>query len=266
MCRAHSAGTFNGNYDLSNAMPVVQQMFNIFSWPNKFFALWLNPATVNGTGLDPCEDVPGAYITVGGANPATYSGAISWVPAVTDESGSACGSGWWCVGMQGVSIAGSPDVLAGMCDGSGGCYAVVDSGTQTLSTSNYNAVQLCTAISSPANKTVLEANCMLDGFWAPNSYCDGTDGADKVITITLGGGNAFALPPAAYLRDVGNVGGPTTCLMLLGNGESSNTSWILGDTFLRWYTSVFDATNPSGLRVGFAQAKEGVQLGACTGE
>lgn len=257
------AGTFDG-YGNSNGpfMPGYQQLFNLYLFPQPWFSLWLNPATArNATTVDASRPVPGAYVTIGGPLPAAlFSGAISWTPAVTGQGN--CGSAWWCVGLQGVQVSGDPGVFQGMCDGSGGCYALVDSGTQTLSSSEYNAVQLCTALNAQAGAGAANASANCPGLdssnqtaWLlPPETCQ-SNSSVPAISITLGGGGTFDLPPAAYSRLISG-----SCTLLIRGGSSSNASWTLGDTFLRWWTATFDATNPSGLRVGFAQAVPGVDL------
>jgi Eukaryotic aspartyl protease len=78
-------------------------------------------------------------------------------------------------------------------------------------------------------------------------YCDGKFNS----LYLLMGDTWFEIPPSVYLFKIPNY----TQFCYIGMGHVSSTYWLLGDTFLRSYYSVWDSP---GNQIGFAPHKTSV--------
>ncbi|XP_048468044.1 pepsin A-like [Rhincodon typus] len=167
------------------------------------------------------DGMSGSEIVFGGVDTNHYTGQIHWVP-VTYEA-------YWQILIDRVTING--EVVA--C--SGGCPAIVDTGTSLLvgpSNPIYTIQQYIGA--TPTYYGQYNINC--------NNL---NNMPDVVFTIN---GVDFPLPAQAYtLQD--NFNNERSCSS--GFGSSSGSLWILGDIFIGEYYSIFDVGNN---RVGLAKA------------
>ncbi|KAL2093786.1 hypothetical protein ACEWY4_011098 [Coilia grayii] len=166
----------------------------------------------------------GSEVAFGGVDPNKYQGQIYWTP-VTSES-------YWQIGIQGFQVN---NQATGWC--SGGCQAIVDTGTSMLTAPRQYLGSLMQAIGAQQNQYgQMTVDCS-----QVSSF--------PTLTFTISGVD-FPLPPSAYIISNGygcSVGITPTYLP----SQNGQPLWILGDVFLREYYSVYDRTNN---RVGFATA------------
>jgi hypothetical protein len=111
-----------------------------------------------------------------------------------------------------------------------GCKGIVDTGTSVIvgPTSQVNA--LLSALN-------VQSNC-------------GNYNSLPNLQVKLAG-NTFSIPPSIYVLKQGN-----TCAALI-QGELGSTMWILGDTFIRGFYTVFDRGNN---QIGFATLASGTNI------
>jgi len=161
--------------------------------------------------LDSTDGDDKSEIILGGI-PKKYEPALAYVP-VTQQ-------GYWQVSLQGVWVAGVAGELSG-CSSSSPCDAIIDTGTSLIVGPS--------ALNNLINNINVDAGC---------------SGINQlpIVTFNLGGTN-FTLPPSVYVL---NEDGQCQ----LGMQESDDIPlWIMGDTFIRNYFTVFNR----GLNaVGFA--------------
>ncbi|GCC30849.1 hypothetical protein chiPu_0009303 [Chiloscyllium punctatum] len=164
----------------------------------------------------------GSEVVFGGVDPNHYTGHINWVP-VTQE-------GYWQIQLDKVTINGQ--VVA--C--SGGCQAIVDTGTSLLTGPN-------TAIS-----TIQQYIGATQGYYGQSSInCNNLPNMPNVV-FTINGVD-YPLTPSEYtIQDkYGCMSGFDSMYI----PSSSGGLWILGDVFIGPYYSIFDRGNN---RVGFAKS------------
>ncbi|XP_043572167.1 pepsin A-like [Chiloscyllium plagiosum] len=164
------------------------------------------------------DGASGSEIVFDGIDSSHYTGQIHWVP-ITREA-------YWQILIDRVTINGQ--VVA--C--SGGCPAIVDTGTSLLvgPSTPINTIQQYIG-ATPPQYTI---NCK-------NLY----NMPNVVFTIN---GVDFPLPPQAYTLQ-STYNNQRSCMS--GFGVTGGSLWILGDVFIGEYYSIFDVGNN---RVGLAKA------------
>jgi hypothetical protein len=161
-------------------------------------------------------------LTLGGYDASKFSGSLTWVPLISES--------YWEVQLTAFNLGGQPISTA--------TKAVIDTGTSVMagpSAEVANLAKIAGATPFPLNPAEYTIDC------------------SKISTLpdlTIGlGGNTFVLTPTDYIV---NVSGE--CLFgFIGIDIPAPRGplWIMGDTFIRKYYSVFDYQNK---QVGFATA------------
>ncbi|XP_078403895.1 pepsin A-like [Cetorhinus maximus] len=158
----------------------------------------------------------GSEILFGGIDSSHYRGQIHWVPVTRDA--------YWQILIDRVTIDG--EVVA--C--SGGCPAIVDTGTSLL-----------VGPSTPIGNIQQGIGATPTSYGMYNINCNNLQNMpDVVFTIN---GVDFPLPAKAYTLQ------QKSCIS--GFGVTGGNLWILGDVFIGEYYSIFDIGNN---RVGLAKA------------
>lgn len=160
-------------------------------------------------------------LTLGGYNPAHYTGELTWVPLLSPT--------YWEIKMDDVQINGQS-----YSGSTSYVKAIVDTGTSIMTGPADQVQKLADAIG---------AHAFIEGEYLVN--CNVKENLDFIID-----GKTYTLTPEDYLIPDGDI-----CLfglMALDIPEPTGPLWILGDVFIRKYYSVFDVANQ---RVGLALAK-----------
>ncbi|XP_066499999.1 gastricsin-like [Hoplias malabaricus] len=165
----------------------------------------------------------GSEVMFGGVDQNMYQGQIYWTP-VTAET-------YWQIGIQEFSIGGQE---TGLCSQYGGCQAIVDTGTSTLTAPQSFLSNLMNSIGAQQNSYgQYVVNCQGNNF--------------PTLTFTISGVN-FPLSPSAYIVEENGY-----CVVNIGPtylpAQNNQPLWIFGDVFLREYYSVYDRANN---QLGFA--------------
>mmetsp|Transcript_10003 Transcript_10003/g.37842 ORF Transcript_10003/g.37842 Transcript_10003/m.37842 type:complete len:339 (-) Transcript_10003:2067-3083(-) len=165
------------------------------------------------------EDGQDGELMLGGYDESYYKGEINWINLKSAT--------YWELELEGVAVAGS--------DVSTGDKAIVDSGT-SLITGPTKAIKEIAKL--------VGAHSFIAG-----EYIVNCDKASEMPDISFSlGGMVYTLSPEDYLIPDGQK----LCLfafMGLDVPRPNGPLWILGDVFMRKYTSIFDYTNK---RVGLA--------------
>uniref|UniRef100_A0A4W4HN64 pepsin A n=1 Tax=Electrophorus electricus TaxID=8005 RepID=A0A4W4HN64_ELEEL len=200
----------------SNAQPVFDNMVQQ-GLVQDFFSVYLSGNSHTGS-----------EIIFGGYNPNHYTGSLVWIPLSSET--------YWQITMDSVTINGQ--VVA--C--SGGCQAIVDTGTSLIAGPNSDIASINSWVGATVKNGAAVVNC--------NSISSMPD-----VTFNIHG-SSFSLPASAYVRQVSAASflswnshdhsGYYGCSTGFSNGGSS--LWILGDVFIRKYYTVFNrGTNSVGL-------------------
>ncbi|CEP14007.1 hypothetical protein [Parasitella parasitica] len=178
-------------------------------------SFWLGRSAIdNGQG----------EVMFGGVNANHFSGNIAYIP-VEQKS-------FWKVPIRGVSINGNQ-----IYDKAGS--AILDTGTTLL--------VVPTAVSKKIHKSIPGAD--YDALYGWRMPCDlAVKGHEHAITITLGD-HDFPLNVADLVRENVEAGNG---LCYSGIAESQSPIFILGNTFLKNYYSVYDYGN---MRIGLATSQ-----------
>ena len=184
--------------------------------PNSVFAFYLGQS-----------DGDKGELVIGGTDPAHYTGAINWVPLKSAT--------YWEITLQGIflhkgeSAADVPFINQ---------KAIVDSGTSIIA-GPFDQVELI-ALKLGA-KNFLKGQYLIS--------CDAKDLPDVNFLIN---GHNYSLSQEEYIISDGKI-----CLlafMAINVPAPAGPLWILGDTFMRKYYTIFDVSNE---QVGFALANRG---------
>ncbi|KAH0618725.1 hypothetical protein JD844_018168 [Phrynosoma platyrhinos] len=175
----------------------------------------------------------GSMITFGGIDQSYFTGSINWIP-VTEQ-------GYWQIALDSILVNGQAIAC------SGGCQAIVDTGTSLLAGPPYDISNIQNAIgATPGQYNQYEINC--------NNL---SNMPDVIFVIN---GIEFPLTPAAYTLTVHNkceivfvtsIKRESEGMCDSGFQNTSGDLWILGDVFIREYYSIFDRANN---QVGLAKA------------
>lgn len=163
-------------------------------------------------------------LTLGGTDPAHYTGDITWVDLSSPT--------YWEITMAGLKVGDSVYV-----DGS--AKAIVDSGTSIITGPPSVVADIAAQLGA---KEIIEGEYLV--------ACDYDTLPDMTFTID---GNDYVLTAEDYLIPDGDL-----CLLGMMGLEippPTGPLWILGDVFMRKYYTVFDSENE---RVGFALANHGI--------
>nr|AAI53793.1 Cathepsin E2 [Xenopus laevis] len=168
---------------------------------------------------DPNSPV-GGELVFGGFDASRFSGQLNWVP-VTNQ-------GYWQIQLDNIQING--EVV--FC--SGGCQAIVDTGTSMITGPSSDIVQLQSIIGASAANGDYEVDCTV---------------LNKMPTMTFTiNGIGYQMTPQQYtLQDDDGV--CSSGFQGLDISPPAGPLWILGDVFIGQYYSVFDRGNN---RVGLA--------------
>ncbi|CAM2095219.1 unnamed protein product, partial [Caretta caretta] len=178
----------------SGATPVFDNMMNEGLVSQDLFSVYLSS-----------NDQTGSFVMFGGIDSSHYSGSLNWIP-LSSES-------YWEITMDSVTMNGETIAC------SGGCQAIIDTGTSLLA--------------GPSS-----------GISNINSYIGASDGTISCsamsslpnIVFTING-IEFPVPASAYIIEESG-----SCM---SGFESIDVGglWILGDVFIRQYYVVFDRAN-----------------------
>uniref|UniRef100_A0A8C4LIE0 Pepsin A n=1 Tax=Equus asinus TaxID=9793 RepID=A0A8C4LIE0_EQUAS len=162
------------------------------------------------------DDESGSVVTFGGIDSSYYSGSLNWVP-VSEEA-------YWQITVDSITMNGESIAC------SGGCQAIVDTGTSLLAgpTSATDNIQSYVG-AIPSNPCSFQAVISCSSIYSL---------LDIVFTINDVG---FPLSPSAYILEEDD-----TCISGFEGVNldiSSGELWILGDVFIRQYFTVFDRAN-----------------------
>ncbi|GLD64450.1 pepsin A-like protein [Lates japonicus] len=188
---------------IEGGTPIFDNMWNQGKIPQYMFSMYLS------------SSVEGSMLILGGTDPSYYTGGINWIPLYGATN-------FWNIQIQSITINGNTVAC------SGGCEAVVDSGTSLI---------------IGPSKDINNINGWLGA--APGQYDDAAVSCSSMnllpdIVFNING-YSFSLPPSAYI--IKSVSGCRT-------GFAPGT-WILGEVFMRQFYTAFDVSNNM---VGFAQA------------
>jgi len=214
---AYKLGKFDGILGLAFPTLSVNQVPTVFE---NMQTQGLIPANEFAFYLGKTDGAKGE-LTLGGTDPAHYTGDITYVPLKAAT--------YWEITLGGLSVAGVQYVPTE------GQNAIVDSGTSILTGPADVVKSIAESIGA---KMVIEGEYMVD--------CAKPDLPNLDFSIA---GKVYSLAPADYLIPDGDM-----CLfgmMGLDIPRPTGPLWILGDVFMRKYYTVFDVANT---RVGFALA------------
>ena len=222
---APASGVFDGLIGLGLAQNVppglVQIALSQGLLAQPLFGVWLNQ--------NPLQPQDGGELVLGGTDPAKMDGPLVWANVTSNNLGG------WPVPLDGVFVGG-----VSVACGPQPCVAAIDTGTSLI-------------LGPPAAVDAIYAaiNAALRG--VGGITC--AEAARRMPTVAFGlGGARLELTPEQYLRR--DAAGGLTCEASFGSVTFSGVApgyptWLLGDTFLGAYYTVFDVATQS---VGFARA------------
>ncbi|XP_008158553.1 pepsin A [Eptesicus fuscus] len=193
----------------SGATPVFDNMWNQGLISQDLFSVYLSP-----------NDQSGSVVMFGGIDSSYYTGTLNWVPLSSET--------YWQITVDSITMNGEAIAC------SGGCQAIVDTGTSLLS--------------GPTNAI---ANIQSSIGASQNSYgemvvsCAAISSLPSIV-FTINGVQ-YPLPPSAYILQ--SQQGCTSGFQGMNIPTANGELWILGDVFIRQYFAVFDRGNN---RVGLA--------------
>ncbi|XP_009947495.1 PREDICTED: embryonic pepsinogen-like [Leptosomus discolor] len=186
--------------------PVFDNMVNASLLKENLFSVYLSRETT------------GSVVIFGGIDESYFTGSINWV--------SVSYQGYWQISMDSIIV--NSQVIA--C--SGGCQAVVDTGTSLVAGPPSGISNIQSAVGARQ-----------DTHGEYNVNCSSISAMPDVIFVIDG----VQYPVSALAYTEQNNKGP--CISSFQN--TSGDLWILGDVFIRVYYSIFDRANN---RVGLAKA------------
>lgn len=173
----------------------------------------------------------GGELYLGGVNPSTYTGPITWAPLTAQT--------YWQFNYSDARLGGQS---LGWCS-NGPCKVIADTGTSLIVGPKAKIDALNAKLGAiPVNGEGIFASCNVTAT-LPN--------IDFVIS-----GTTFTLTPKDYVLEVTQFG-KTQCLsgfMGMDMPPQIGELYILGDVFISTFTTIFDFGNK---RVGFAKAVQG---------
>ncbi|XP_067432690.1 pepsin A-like [Thunnus thynnus] len=191
----------------SGATPVFDNMMKEGLVNQDIFSVYLSSHSAQGS-----------VVTFGGTDPNHYTGPITWIPLSNEL--------YWQITVDSVTVNGQ--VVA--C--SGGCQAIVDTGTSLIVGPQSSISNINSFVGASSQNGDYIVNCNNIGQMP-----------DVVFHIQ---GQEFTIPASGYVRQSRYFG----CRTGFGNG--GDNLWILGDVFIRQYYSIFSRAQNM---VGLAKAK-----------
>ncbi|XP_004446527.1 pepsin A [Dasypus novemcinctus] len=187
----------------SGATPVFDNIWNQGLISQDLFSVYLS-----------ANDQSGSVVIFGGIDSSYYTGELNWIPLSSE--------GYWQITVDSITMNGEAIAC------SGGCQAIVDTGTSLLSgpTSAIANIQSYIGATQSSNGEMV-VSCS-----AINSL------PDMVFTIN---GVQYPVPPSAYILQSQQE--CTSGLQGMDIPTASGDLWILGDVFIRQYFVVFDRGN-----------------------
>ncbi|XP_070422165.1 pepsin A-like [Equus przewalskii] len=160
------------------------------------------------------DDESGSMVIFSGIDSSYYSGSLCWVP-VSEEA-------YWQITVDSITMNGESIAC------SGGCQAIVDTGTSLLAgpPSAIDNIQSYIGASEDYSSEAVISCSSIDSL------------PDIVFTIN---GVEFPLSPSAYILEEHD-----SCISGFEGMDldtSSGELWILGDVFIRQYFTIFDRAN-----------------------
>uniref|UniRef100_A0A8C8RPK3 pepsin A n=1 Tax=Pelusios castaneus TaxID=367368 RepID=A0A8C8RPK3_9SAUR len=176
---------------VSGATPVFDNMMNKDLVPQDLFSVYLSS---------------GSFVLFGSIDSSYYSGSLSWIPLSSET--------YWQIAMDSITINGQTVAC------SGGCQAIIDTGTSLLFGPSTGVSNI-------------------------QSYIGGSDGSVRISCSSVSSlpdivfninGMEFPLPASSYiLKQSGSCSS--------GFVSSAADAWTLGDVFMHHYYIVFDRAN-----------------------
>ncbi|XP_010070735.1 PREDICTED: embryonic pepsinogen-like, partial [Pterocles gutturalis] len=186
--------------------PVFDNLMNESLLEENLFSVYLS------------RDTAGSVVIFGGIDESYFTGSINWIPVSYQ--------GYWQISMDSI-IVNSQEIAC-----SGGCQAIIDTGTSLVAGPPSGISNIQSAVGA-----------MEDMYGEYNVNCSSIAAMPDVIFVIDG----VQYPVSALAYTEPNSEGP--CLSSFQN--TSGDLWILGDVFIRVYYSIFDRANN---RVGLAKA------------
>ncbi|XP_026575902.1 pepsin A-like [Pseudonaja textilis] len=184
----------------SGATPVFDNMMSEGLVSQDLFSVFLSS-----------DGQQGSFVMFGGIDSSYYTGSLNWVPLSAEL--------YWQITLDSITVNGQTIAC------SGGCQAIVDTGTSLLvgPPNGIANIQNFIGGSQDSNGQYL-VNCN-----AINEL------PDIVFTIN---GIQYPVPASAYIRQYQSY-----CMSGFENIAFQSDLWILGDIFIRQYYCVFDRAN-----------------------
>uniref|UniRef100_A0A8C3P942 Peptidase A1 domain-containing protein n=1 Tax=Chrysemys picta bellii TaxID=8478 RepID=A0A8C3P942_CHRPI len=180
----------------SGATPVFDNMMNEGLVSQDLFSVYLSS-----------DDQSGSFVMFGGIDSSYYSGNLNWIPLSAET--------YWQITMDSITMNGETIAC------SGGCQAIIDTGTSLLAGPSTGISNIESYIGASDGTVRISCSAMSS---LPN------------IVFNING-IEFPVPASAYITDL--VYG----CRYIDVPTSSGELWILGDIFIRQYYVVFDRSN-----------------------
>ncbi|XP_009700456.1 PREDICTED: embryonic pepsinogen-like, partial [Cariama cristata] len=186
--------------------PVLDNLVNESLLEENLFSIYLSRETT------------GSVVIFGGIDESYFTGSINWISVSYQD--------YWQISMDSIMVN-SQEIAC-----SGGCQAIIDTGTSLMAgpPSDIRNIQRAVGV-------------MQDTYGEYNVNCSSVSAMPDVIFVIDG----VRYPVSALAYTEQNDQGP--CISSFQN--TSGDLWILGDVFIRVYYSVFDRANN---RIGLAKA------------
>mmetsp|Transcript_39188 Transcript_39188/g.92249 ORF Transcript_39188/g.92249 Transcript_39188/m.92249 type:complete len:524 (+) Transcript_39188:84-1655(+) len=161
-------------------------------------------------------------ITFGGFQPERLQGGLTWLPVPKDEADD---KGYWLVTMRDIYVGGKPLGLCNDVDQHQRCQVAMDTGTSLMMAPSYQV------------NPVLEAIGLADDC----SNAEGLPTLRFVLDTAAGGTFELELGPQEYMER--SPGGCATAFQAIELPPTLGAMWVVGQTALRKYYTVYDAKN-----------------------
>ncbi|KAM3850939.1 pepsin A-like [Vipera latastei] len=182
----------------SGATPVFDNMMSEGLVSQDLFSVFLSS-----------DEQGGSFVMFGGIDSSYYTGSLNWVPLSAEL--------YWQITVDSITVNGQSIAC------SGGCQAIVDTGTSLLAGPPNGIANIQNFIGGNQDSNG-QVNCN-----AINQL------PDIVFTIN---GIEYPVPASAYIRQFQSY-----CQSGFQNMPFQEDLWILGDIFIRLYYCVFDRAN-----------------------
>ena len=186
---------------------------------NKYFSLYL-------------DNNPEAYadafseLIISGVDPSYYKGNFMYIPLSNNQS--------WSIKLDNVYLNENNILISDS-------IALIDSGSSLISVPQSDFHQIESILQNQ-----YKYYCFIDSISSLLKCSCPDEDINNFPTLTLTFQNySLSLPPSYYINQDQNI-----CTLLI-NGVPGIKMWILGDVFLRYYYTIFDADNK---QIGFAIA------------